>query len=233
MKQHKSDYHKSSRRAIWLVVVVSLTIIVAGVTGVVKVMMGMKAPHKKQQVQQITLVKPPPPKVKEQLPEQKPEPVQQKEEVKEIVDVDKPQQVDTPQNDEPPPAGDLGVDGDATGSGDSFGLQARKGGAALVGGVSGGQGSLYGWYTNRYGSEIQRLFNQIVNEIGGINGNSLKTIIRVEIDDTGSIRGSIIGSSGNSKMDDAVLQALSRVTLREPPPPGMPRAMKLGVMSQG
>jgi protein TonB len=211
-----------------------LIVILAGVTAVVKSILSVNKPQTKRQVQQVTLMKPPPPKVKEQPPEQKPEPEQKKDEIKDVVEAEKPQDVERPQDNEPPPAGDLGVDADATGSGDSFGLQARKGGSSLVGGGGSGNGNnIYGWYTARYGSEIQRLFNEIITKMGGFKGDSVKTIVRVDVDDTGSIRGSIVGSSGNPKMDEAVMQALSRVTLKEPPPPGMPRAMKLVIMPQG
>lgn len=229
-----NDSHRTGRRVIWVVAGVSMTIILAGVAGVVKMINGCTAPQMKRQVQQITLVKPPPPpKVKEQPPEQRPEPEQKKDEVKEIVQVARPQEVDRPQDSEPPPAGDLGVDGDATGSGDSFGLQARKGGASLVGGTTGNGSSLYGWYTSRYSNELQRLFNETVSQMGGIKGNSLKAIVRVDIDDSGAIRGAIIASSGNPRMDEAVLHSLGKFDLREPPPPGMPRALKLSIMSQG
>jgi protein TonB len=232
--EQANNSQRTGRRVVWAVVAVSLTLILAGVVGVVKLISGCKAPQMKRQVQQITLIKPPPPpKIKEQPPELKPEPEQQKEEIKDLVDVERPQEVDRPEESAPPPSGELGVDGDATGSGDAFGLQARKGGAALVGGGGGQGGDLYGWYTNRYGSELQKLVNDITTQMGGIKGTDLKTVVRVDIDDSGAIRGTIIASSGNPRMDEAVLQALSRFTLREPPPPGMPRAMKLGVMSQG
>lgn len=232
-EHHTGDYHRNSRRLIWAVGTVSMTIILAGVAGVVKTIIGSNAPQLKHQVQQITLVRPPPPKVKEQPPEQRPEPEVKKDDVKEIVEAERPQEVDRPQDDEPPPAGELGVDGDATGGGDSFGLQARRGGASLVGGGTRNGGSIYGWYTSRYSSELQRLFNETVTRMGGIKGVGLKTIVRVDIDDSGAIRGAIIASSGNPRMDEAVRQALSSFTLKEPPPPGMPRAMKLGIMSQG
>jgi TonB family protein len=69
--------------------------------------------------------------------------------------------------------------------------------------------------------------------MGDIKGSGLKTIIRVDVDDFGAFQAVIVGSSGDPKMDDAVLQAVNKVSLKEPPPAGMPRAMKLGIMSQG
>ncbi|KAF0188080.1 MAG: hypothetical protein FD168_2081 [Desulfobulbaceae bacterium] len=228
-EKHKGDAHWLSRRLVWIAGAVALIILIFIIIQIVKFMMHSNAAPPKRQVQQITLVKPPPPVVKEKPPEIKQEP----EKVQEKVEIEKPQEIDKPQDNEPPPAGDLGVDGDATGSGDGFGLQARKGGASLVGGMNGSGGSIYGWYTNRYATEIQKYFNEIVSQMGGIKGSGLKTIIRVDVDDNGAIRGVIIGSSGDPKMDEAVLQAINKVSLKEPPPAGMPRAMKMGIMSQG
>jgi len=234
-QKQTGDYHRTSRRLIWGVVVVSLVVILSGVAGIVKGIRGVKAPEKKSQVQQITLVKPPPPKVKEQPPEQKQEPELKKEEAKEIVAVEKPQDAERPMDNEPPPSADLGVDADASGSGDSFGLQARKGGASLVGGGGvGSGGSIYAWYGKRYGSEIQQLFDEIVNKRGGFKGASLKAAtVRVDVDDSGAIRGTLLDSTGDPQIDEAVQLALSRVTLREPPPPGMPRALKFRIRLQG
>jgi len=228
-QKHKGDAHWLSRRLVWIGAGIALLILIAVLSQIIKFMMSVNTAPPKRQVQQITLVKPPPPVVKEKPPEIKPEP----EKVEDKVEIEKPQEIEQPQDNEPPPAGDLGVDADASGSGDSFGLQAKKGGASLVGGMNGNGGSIYGWYTNRYAGEIQKHFNEIVSKMGGIKGSGLKTVIRVEVDDNGGIRGSIIGSSGDPKMDDAVIEAINRVTLREPPPAGMPRAMKMGIMSQG
>lgn len=227
-QKHKGDAHWLSRRLVWIGAGVALMIFLFIISQIVKFMMHSSAAPPKRQVQQITLVKPPPPVVKEKPPEIKQEP----EKVEDKVEIEKPQEIEQPQDNTPPPAGDLGVDGDATGSGDGFGLQARKGGASLVGGMN-GTGSIYGWYTNRYATEIQKYFNEIVSQMGGIKGSGLKTIIRVDVDDFGGIRAAIIGSSGDPKMDEAVMQAVNKVSLKEPPPAGMPRAMKLGIMSQG
>lgn len=234
--KHKG-HHPGIRAFILIVAGIGIVGIVAGVVWFVREIIGFDAPQPKKP-QQVTLIKPPPPppKVKEQPPEQKPDPEQKKEEVKEIVEAAKPLEAEPPPDTSPPPAADLGVDADASGSGDSFGLQARKGGQALVGGVTGGTGSLYGWYAARYGSEIQRYFDEIVAQMGGLRGDTaqLKTIIRVEVDPTGAMRGSIIGSSGNPKMDEMVVQAMSKVTLREPPPPGLPaKGMKFVIMPRG
>jgi protein TonB len=228
-QKHKGDAHWLSRRLVWIGAAVALIILITLLSQIIKFMMSVNTAPPKAKVQQITLVKPPPPVVKEKPPEIKPEP----EKVEEKVEIEKPQEIEQPQDNEPPPAGDLGVDADASGSGDGFGLQARKGGASLVGGMNGSGGSIYGWYTSRYANEIQKHFNEIVSKMGGIKGSGLKTIIRLDVDNDGGIRGSIIGSSGDPKMDEAVIEALKRVTLKEPPPAGMPRAMKLGIMSQG
>lgn len=218
------DVHKLSRRLVWAGAAIGLLILLVVIGLTIRFILQVNKEPPKQRVQQITLVKPPPPKIEEKPPEIKEPEIKPKE-----VEIEKPE-IDEPKDIEPPP-GDLGVDADASGGGDGFGLQARKGGASLIDGAHGS--GMYNWYTNRYASEIQRHFNEIVSRMGGLNGKGLKTIIRVDVELDGSIRGSIIGSSGDPKMDEAVIQAINRVTLREPPPAGMPRAMKMGIMSQG
>lgn len=183
---------------------------------------GAKMPQKKS-FQMVTLLPPPPPP--------KMEKIQPQEKVQEKVQQDDIEQPSAPAqqaNDEPPPSATLGVDADAgSGSGDAFGLAARKGGRSLIGG-GGGSGSIYGWYTNRFTSGLQQQINEIIRQEGGLPEGKWKTVVEIELDLYGSIKKySIIGSSGNQKMDAAVTKALKTARFNEPMPPGMPHVLKV------
>jgi TonB family protein len=43
----------------------------------------------------------------------------------------------------------------------------------------------------------------------------------------------IIGSSGNTRMDEAVVESLSSLRISEPPPDSMPRTIDIKIISQG
>jgi len=186
---------------------------------------------RKKQMQTVTLVTPPPPpppKVVEKPPE--PEKVQEKIETPKELPMEKPQ----PVSPEPPSSANLGVDADAGVGGDAFGLQARRGGGNLIGG-SGGGGSLYGWYAGQISTKLQKTANDIIQKEGGVPpGKWEKVSFEVTVDVFGKItKFSILKSSGNPKIDDAVKNALQMAHSFEPPPPGMPKILRFAVSLQG
>lgn len=174
-----------------------------------------KGEQRKKEIQMITLLPPPPPP-KVDIPP----PPEMKEKIEEqIQEPDEPEQAD-----EAPPQ-ELGVDAEGSGSGDDFGLRGKKGGQGLIGGQG---GSVYGWYTNRISTDLQRMVNEIIQKEGGLPEGKWRTVVKIELDVYGKIKKfSIIGSSGNHKLDEAVNKALASAQVNEPPPPGMPRIMKL------
>lgn len=174
-----------------------------------------KGEQRKKQIQMITLLAPPPPP-KVDIP---PPPKMEEKIEEQIQQPDEPEQAD-----EAPPQ-ELGVDAEGSGSGDEFGLRGKKGGQGLIGGQG---GSVYGWYTNLLSTDLQKMVNEIIQKEGGLPDGKWRTVVKIELDVYGKIKKfSIIGSSGNQKMDEAVNRALATAQVNEPPPPGMPRIMKL------
>jgi TonB family protein len=172
-----------------------------------------KGEQRKKEIQMITLLPPPPP------PVDIPPPPKVEEKVEEQIE-----QPDEPEQEADAPPQELGVDAEA-GLGDDFGLKARKGGQGLIGGQG---GSIYGWYTNLLSTDLQKMVNEIIQKEGGLPDGKWRTVVKIELDVYGKIKKfSIIGSSGNQKMDAAVNKALASAQVNEPPPPGMPRIMKL------
>lgn len=183
---------------------------------------------RKKQIQMVTLLAPPPPpKIEEKLPE----PEKQEEKIEEPPE-EKPAEKPEPAK-EPPPPQNLGLDADAGLGGDAFGLEARKGGSSLIGG--GGAGSPYAWYAGQISNSLQKTANEIIQREGGIPpGKWGKVSFEVKMDMFGKIaKFSILKSSGNPKIDDAVKKALQMAHSFEPPPPGMPKVLRFAVSLQG
>ena len=82
--------------------------------------------------------------------------------------------------------------------------------------------------------ELQKSVNKILKERGGMPDQSLQTVVRIYLDDNGGITEyKIVGSSGNTIMDEAVRQAISTARIRKSPPEGMPRAMQFRISTKG
>lgn len=130
-----------------LVVGVVLLAVLAGMFFIIKGFIDSAEKPSKSKVQEISLVKPPPPKPPEEKP---PEPV--KQEIKEEVHVDQP----APQPVDEPPAGltsSLGP-GDAAG----FGLAAGDGKG--TGRIGGNGGSRARWYAGLLANRIEQVLNR-------------------------------------------------------------------------
>ncbi|BBO85847.1 hypothetical protein DSCO28_64130 [Desulfosarcina ovata subsp. sediminis] len=191
--------------------------------------------HRQRRIQMVTVVKPPPPpKVKEKPPE--PEVKKKEEIINPEPEEMPPEALDDQPPDEAPPREDLGLDADGTAGSDGFGLRANKGGRALIGG-GGDSVSLmrrYAWYTRMVQDELSKRMKRHMEENGGIPDGDLKTMIQIRLDEYGKIvEYRLTRSSGNSKMDDAVVSALKLATIDEPPPRGMPRTIKLKISAKG
>lgn len=230
----------------FLVPATVVLVIIGGIGFVAKVMLTDTGPPRKNKITTVSLVKPP--EQTEKLPE--PEPPK---------DIPKPQEMDTPIIDQPqdapqqasdapddaPPAGsDLGVDAEGGAGSDGFGLVGRKGGRAItLGGGGGGGGSgmnrlsllaKYGWYTKKVQDEIRGKVKAILDESGGFPKGKYQTVVKLTLDVKGVVVDHrIVGSSGNSRMDDAVRQSVAIVRISEVPPDGMPRTMTIRISSQG
>ena len=92
----------------------------------------------------------------------------------------------------------------------------------------------YAWYMALIQEELRKKIKKQLDESGGIPGGKLEAIVRIIMDEAGDIVDfSIVGSSGNRAMDEAVREALASARIQETPPEGMPRAMKIRISSQG
>ncbi|WP_320044889.1 TonB C-terminal domain-containing protein [uncultured Desulfobacter sp.] len=185
---------------------------------------------RKRQIQRVTLVKPPPPpKIKEKLPEP------EVKKIEEIVEPEIEEQIEDNMDDamdDTPPGEDLGLDADGTGGADGFGLKAKKGGRSLIGG-SGGDKSLlkrYAWYTRMLQDEIREKVNSYLEDKADLPGGKHKMLLWIMLDDNGNmVLRSIPKSSGILKVDDAVEQAIAGLRVSEMPPEDMPKLLKIKV----
>jgi TonB family protein len=236
---------KRSNTAVWIVSFVIVGIITGVGVFLARIIISEDGGKMKRQIHTISLLKPPPvtPKIPEKIPENIPEHEIRKENVMEHniegprIEGAKPDDTQDQSQNKNPPGQDLGVDAEGTAGSDGFGLVGRKGGRALIGGGGGGSGSLtgqYAWYTHIVQEEIKKTVRERLEKIGGIPKGKLQIVVKIELNQQGKIiQCSIDGSSGNEAADQAVKDALTMVRVSEPPPDGMPRAMKLRISSQG
>ncbi len=219
-------------------VLIGVLVVLAGVgVYIVKTVLSQDEPRRKNTTTTVTLLKPPPVQVKPPEPERIKE-IPKKEE---IIDPGMKNESPAPPNadQDNTPAGDkLGVDAAGGAGSDSFGLLGKKGGRSLLAGGGGfGQISLlnrFAGYSQIVQTEVKKKVMKQLNENGGIPKGKLQAVVRLSVDSDGSVVSfRIIGSSGNHKMDDAVMQAVGYLKISEPPPDGMPRTMDIKISSQG
>jgi protein TonB len=222
----------------WGLIALMVVVFGAGIY-IIKTVMTDTTPRKKNTVSTVTLMKLPPVVIKEKPPEPEPIKEQKKEE---IVDPEPKSESPSPpnaDNQDNAPAGDkLGLDAEGAAGNDAFGLVGKKGGRSLLAGGNGfGTISLlnkYAGYTQIVTTVIRKKVMKYLDEEGGIPRGKLQTVVRISVDTDGAVVGyRIIGSSGNNRMDEAVLRTLGSVKISEPPPNGMPRTMDIRIVSQG
>lgn len=225
----------------WLVPGAIGLVFLAGIGFVIRVMLTDVGPRKREQISTVTLIKPPPPEVKEKPPE----PQIQKEAPKEtiVAPAETPQDQAQNQPDDGPPAGsDLGVDAAGGAGSDAFGLVGKKGGRAITlgDGNRGGLGRLslltrYGGYSQKMTEDIKKRVYKFLDQNGGAPKGKFQTTIHVTLNDRGKVLTyRIVGPTGNAKIDDAFKATLGDLIISSPPPAGMPLSMTLKVtMSQG
>ena len=238
----KTKKKQKKQVAQWLVPTVVLLVFALLIGLVVKkVFEGGSGPQK--QIQVITLIKPPPPQVKEKLPE----PEVQKQAPKETMEA--PTEAPTPQDNSPaddsPPAGDnLSIDGEGGAGDTAFGLGAKKGGRAITlggGGGGGGSGlsrlsllSKYGGYSRRMQSDIEKRVKKLLEKEGGRPPGKQQTTIKLTLASDGTVlKYAIVGSSGVDRLDAAFKAALNGLKMSEPLPDGMPSSMTLRITTNG
>lgn len=240
--KHKKDTLTGLYKT-WLVPGVIGLVFLGLIVFVIRIMLSDDAGRKQEKIASITLIKPPP-DVKEKPPE--PPPQVQKEIPKETIATpqESPQ---SPQNqaqdqsqDNTPAGSDLGVDGEGGAGSDGFGLVGKKGGRGLIGGGnSGGANRLsllakYGWYTQKVQDEIRNQVKKRLEREGGYPKGKNQALVKIFLDQRGAVvKFSITGTSGNERIDKAVLEAIRLIRISEPPPEGMPSGMNLKISLQG
>lgn len=159
----------------------------------------------------ITPLPPPPPPPKEKPPE----PKKVEEDIKPI---DKPQDIPQKPVDAPKPSNDVAknvtINGDAQAGSDNFNIGAGDGGGMM--GSGGGTGTGTGSYDTYLGYAIQ----QAVQRDDRVNRLVFDVRADVWLDAEGKLtRAELVGSSGNSKTDDALIEALRAMPRIDVAPP--------------
>jgi TonB family protein len=219
----------------WVLIAVFIVLAGGGVY-VVKTVLTEDGPRRKNTTATVTLLKPPPPVIKERPPEPEIKEVPKQEE---IIDPGLKNETETPQNDnqDSTPAGDtLGVDAEGGAGSDGFGLVGKKGGRSILAGGTGTASLLtkFAGYTQIVTTELRKKVMKRLDEEGGIPKGKLQCVVRMRVDIDGKVIDyRVIGSSGNNRMDEAVIECLRSLRISEPPPDDMPRTMNIKIISQG
>ncbi len=219
-----SGHKKSLRSRLPVIAGLSfLLLFTAGVIWLVKGFIENAEPPEKVRVQKISLVKPPPPKPEEKLPE--PEKIEQPK--PEEVQMETPPTPDQPQDAGPPPGEQLGLDADGGAGSDGFGLAARKGGRDIT--TLGGGGDRMAWFSKR----ISRQLEDELKRAKALQGKDYQIVAQLWFDVAGGVtRIRMEKGSGNAELDEALRREMLSVTLRDPLPEDMPQPVKLRVVSR-
>jgi TonB family protein len=213
-----------------------VVVVVCGVGFLLNALLsGDSGPRKKTQIQTVKLLNPsppPPPKVEPKpLPEVKP---------KETFKADKfeaPKDAGPPDKVEKPRGEDLGLDAQGTAGSDAFGLKGVPGGSSIIGGGGGSGGSSpmgqYAWYARIIQDELREAVQKNLSQNGGIPKGKFETVVKIVLDDKGSvIKFEIMNSSGDNKMDEAVKATVKGKMFSQRPPEGMPHSLSVKVSTQ-
>jgi TonB family protein len=92
----------------------------------------------------------------------------------------------------------------------------------------------YGWYAQIVQDDIRSRLQKLMEQDGGLPKEKSNAIVKVVLNERGMVvEYRIMNPSGIERFDRAIKQALERLTLRQPPPEGMPRSMNIRVSTQG
>ena len=182
----------------------------------------------RQEIVTITLPPPLPPPPKVEPPPPKEEPPKDEEMVEQApVPDDEPPPADTPP--EAPPSEILGTG--IAGNGPDMGLGTGTGGGNRIGGTGRkGGGSKFGWYA----AKVQTAIADALRRHPSTRNASMTLQVRVWPDANGRItRAQLVGSSGNSAVDQAIKnQVLSGLQLPQAPPADMPTPIVLRITAR-
>lgn len=224
---------KNLKIRIWILSAAIAGIFLLGVFFIIRALVSDNGSRRERQIQMVTLMKPPPPPPPPEIEEQPPEPeVEEK-----IVEPEQANDESIDEGDEmTDPGENLGLDADGVAGADGFGLVAKKGGKALIGGDMGNSALLrkFAWYTRMIQAQIQDNLRKLFDKDGGLPDGTLEATVRIVLNDRGRINAfKIVDSSGNSRLDMAINKALKQVDIDMAPPYDMPRSIKIKVSSKG
>lgn len=221
--------HALRRRLPALVGGLFLLLFTAGVVMMVQAFIEKGDKPERPRVQQISLVKPPPPKE----PPKPPEPEKIEETKQEEVKLEEAQPTPEEQaaDDGPPPGEQLGLDAEGGAGGDAFGLAARKGGRDITTlGTGGGGGDRQAWYARL----IARHFEDGLRRAKGLNGSSYNVQLNVWFDEAGRVRQvRLARGSGDGEVDRLIQEEVHNLPpLREVLPDDLPQPVRIRVASR-
>jgi len=220
--------HALRRRLPALVGGLFLLLFTAGVVMMVQSFLEKGDKPERPRVQQISLVKPPPPREPPKPPEPEKLEEQHREEVKLEEAQPDPQQA---RDDGPPPGEQLGLDAEGGTGGDAFGLAARKGGRDITTiGTGGGGGDRQAWYAR----QIARHFEEGLRRAKGLNGSTYNVQLNVWFDDAGRVRQvRLARGSGDGELDRVIQEEVHNLPpLREALPEDLPQPVRVRVTSR-
>lgn len=182
---------------------------------------GKKEAKKTASNQPIVIEVLPPPPLPPPPPPQEPPPEEIKQEmVEETAPVDeKPAEPDAPADD----PGPIGLpEGNGPGN---YGPGGKGGGGTGSGSGSGQARSRFGWYAG----QVQTVISEGLRRNTQTRNASFAIRVAIWADSTGRVtRAKLLGSSGNSAIDQAIQsEVLVGLQLREAPPAGMPMPIQL------
>lgn len=179
---------------------------------------------------------PPPPRLQEE-PRPRPEDSSQQMIEQEPVSSDeppeKPAEVPEPAGEQAAPMG-TNIQGESPS--DGFGLVGR-GGGGIIGGTGAGAGRGSGAGASRWGWYAAQVQNTIASALGRhpkTRVAELRVSVRIWPDEAGRIEQvQMVGTTGQPELDTAIEhEVLAGLTLREPPPPDMPRPIVLRISAK-
>jgi len=178
-------------------------------------------------VQQISLVRPPPPKPEVKPPEQ--EKFEEIKQEREEVLLDQPPAPDQAQDDGPPPGEQLGLDADGTAGSDGFGLAARRGGRDITT-LGGGGGDREAWY----GRVISRHLEEGLRRSKRLQGTSYQVQAQLWFDAGGVVqRVRLTSGTGDAAKDELLRdEILGLPPLRELLPADLQQPVRIRVASR-
>lgn len=177
-----------------------ILLFIAGLIYMIKGFIDGAEKPSKHKVQEISLIKPPPPKPPEEKP---PEPPKIEEKQKIVEAPPEPAPDNKPPPDQPPPGEKLGLDADASAGGDGFGLGSNKGGRDIM--LGGGGGSRARWYAGLLGNRIEQALNRDTKLLDELKAKRI--VVRIWIGNSGHVE--------RVEWDKGTVPASVEQTLRE------------------